>query len=148
MRLAVRLAGAATATAVILAMLAALCAPAVRAQTGATQTGTQAATPNISGNWIDAHLATSQITIFDNGGDFSFRASAVVDEGPLVGVGFESHGAGRIVGNSLDLNFTAVFRTKLTVIGHCSGILRKPDVIAWRCRDNNAFESKPVWLRQ
>jgi hypothetical protein len=102
---------------------------------------------SISGNWFDPQLSTSKIHISQAGNKFSLTGSAVVETGPLVGVGFDVSGRGEITGNSLELNYNARFNNGLSVLGHCSGVSRRDGLIAWRCKDNNSFESTPTWIR-
>lgn len=144
----IRFGGAAKAIPIILAVLASVAASAVGAQTKPLLLLAQASATNISGNWFDSQLSSSQIQIVQNGSEFSFTASGVVEDGPLVGVGFDVTGNGHIIGNSLDLNFSTRFKNASSVVGHCSGVLRKDDVIAWHCRDSNSFDFRPTWIRQ
>jgi hypothetical protein len=102
---------------------------------------------SISGNWFDPQLSTSKIHILQAGNEFSLTGSAVVETGPLAGVAFDLSGSGEIIGNSLELNFSARFNNGLSVFGHCSGISRRDGLIALRCKDNNSFESTPTWIR-
>jgi hypothetical protein len=104
---------------------------------------------DISGNWFDSQLMSSRVGIVQNGSEFSITGTGVPDDGPLVGVEFTVSGNGHIAGTSLDLNYSFKFQTGPGGVGHCSGVLRKGDeVIAWRCKDSNAFESRPTWIRQ
>jgi hypothetical protein len=131
--------------ATMLAILAGLSTTAIIAQTA--MLFAQALVPDISGTWFAADLATSNITVIQNGILFSFTGTAVAEDPPLVGVRFDSSGTGHINGNSLELNYSAKFATGASVTGHCSGILRRPDVIAWRCRDNNNAQFRPIWIK-
>jgi hypothetical protein len=144
----IRFSGAAKAIPIILAISASLFASAVRAQTKPLLLLAQASATNISGNWFDSQLSTSQIQIVQNGSEFSFTASGVLEDGAVVGVGFDMAGNGHVIGNSLDLNYSARLKNGASVIGHCSGVLRKDDVIAWHCRDSNSFDFRPTWIRQ
>jgi hypothetical protein len=107
----------------------------------------QAAATAISGNWFDATLSSSNITITQHGTQFSYTGTAVAEDPPFAGVPLDGSGAGHINGNSLDLDFRTIFQTGALFTGHCSGVLRRPDVMSWRCRDNNNVEFKLVWIR-
>jgi hypothetical protein len=141
----IRLRDTAQALPIMLLILAGLCAAAVTVPTEALLA--QAAAMDISGNWFAADLSTSNITVTQNGTQFSFTATAVAEDPPNAGVRFDVSGTGHINGNSLDTNFSLRFPTGAPVTGHCSGVLRRPDVMSWRCKDNNNFDSKPVWIR-
>jgi hypothetical protein len=140
-----RLRNTAQALPTMLLILAGLSAVAVTVPTTASLA--QAAATDISGNWFAADLSTSNIIITQHGTQFSFTATAVAEDPPIAGVGFNSSGTGHINGNSLDTNFSTHFQSGASVTGHCSGVLRRPDVISWRCTDNNNVTIKPVWIR-
>jgi hypothetical protein len=106
-----------------------------------------AADQALYGVWRDPTSSDSQIRITQNGSSFSWTGSAVGEDPPVAGVGVDVFGSGSITGNSLDTNFSAAFQNNISVIGHCVGVLRREGLIAWRCKDNNGVESKPVWLR-
>jgi hypothetical protein len=135
------------AVAVMLVIMVGLSAAAAASQAKPFQLLAQAGAPNISGNWFDASLSTSTITIVQNGSEISYTATAVAEDPPFAGMTFNVFGTGHLIGNALDSNFSAKIQNGVSVTGHCSGTLRRPDVIAWHCRDNNNFESKPVWIR-
>jgi len=103
---------------------------------------------DLSGNWFDSQLMSSKVSIVQNGNEFSVTGTGVPEDGPLVGVEFALSGNGHIAGTSLDLNYSFKFQTGPSGVGHCSGVLRKDEVIAWHCKDSNAFESRPTWIRQ
>jgi hypothetical protein len=132
---------------VMLVVVAGLSATVAASQTKPFQLLAQADAPNISGNWFDAALSTSTITIVQNGSEISYTATAVAEEPPFAGMTFRVSGTGHLIGNALDSNFSVDIQNGVHATGHCSGTLRRPDVIAWHCRDNNNFESKPVWIR-
>jgi hypothetical protein len=138
---------AAKAIAVMLVFVAGLSAAAATSQTKPFQLLAQADAPNISGNWFDASLSTSTITIVQNGSEISYTATAVAEDPPFAGMTVDVSGTGHLIGNALDSNFSFHFQNGVSSTGHCSGILRKPDVIAWHCRDNNNFVNRPVWIR-
>jgi hypothetical protein len=140
--------GAANAMPIILAVLASLSVSAVRAQTKPLLLLAKASAADISGNWFDSQLANSHINIVQSGAEFSYTADGVIDDGPAIGIGFDVTGNGHIQGISLDVSYSAKFRNGSAVTGHCSGVLRRDDVIAWHCRDSNAFDFKPTWIRQ
>jgi hypothetical protein len=118
------------------------------AQIGAPSSSGPVSRTDISGIWFDSQLMSSRASIVQNGNEFSVTGTGVPEDGPLVGVQFSLSGNGHITGTSLDLNYSFHFQTGAAGVGHCSGVLRKDDVIAWHCRDSNAFESKPTWIRQ
>jgi hypothetical protein len=104
---------------------------------------------DFSGSWVDSQLKISKIQIAQNGSDFSFRGSAVAEDGQLAGVGFDNFGRGTITGNSLDLTYSARFHNGVSATGHCSGVSRRDGLIAWRCKNSNsrAFFT-PTWIRK
>jgi hypothetical protein len=134
---------AAKAISIARVILAVLSAGGVSAQVVLAQ----ADTANIAGNWFDAHISSSRIGIIQNGNEFTFAGGGVAEDGPLVGIAFDVSGEGHIIGNALDLNFSGRFQNGVTGTGHCSGVLRRPDVIAWQCIDNNNNSLKPAWIR-
>jgi hypothetical protein len=101
---------------------------------------------DISGTWFDSQLMTAKTSVVQHGSEFSATGSGVPDDGPLVGVEFTPSGNGHIAGTSLDMNYSFKFRNGASGVGHCTGVLRKDDVIAWHCKDSNKFESKPTWI--
>lgn len=103
---------------------------------------------NIAGDWFDAQLSTSQIRILQSGGDFSFTSSAVGEDQPLAGIRVDSSGTGRTLGNSLSVDYTARAQNGGSVNGHCSGVLRKEDVIAWHCKDANGADFRTTWIKR
>jgi uncharacterized caspase-like protein len=103
---------------------------------------------NFSGNWIDTQVASSKIQVTQNGSVFSVTGNAVGEDPPIVGIGFVMSGNGRITGTSFDLSYTAKFQNGVSVAGHCTGVLRREGVIAWRCKDNNSIEYRSTWIRE
>ena len=138
---------AAKAILVMLVVVAGLSAAASGSQTKPFQLLAQADATNVSGNWFDASLSTSTITVVQNGSEISYTATAVWEDPPFAGMTLNVSATGHLIGNALDSNFSVNVQNGAHATGHCSGTLRRPDVIAWRCRDNNNFESKSVWIR-
>lgn len=140
-----RLRDTAQALPIMLLILAGLSAAAVTAPTKALLA--QATATDISGTWFDASLATSTITIVQNGSTISYTATAVLEDPPFAGMTLNGSGTGHLIGNALDVDYSARIQSGASATGHCSGILRRPDVIAWHCRDSNNADFRPVWIR-